>query len=117
MPPHKGIKTVAASAANVEQLSAVCSGAERVFCCIGVEYTRWLEEWPPIFEGVLAACKSSGAALVWFDNMYCYGPQSEPLKETTKLTKYGRKPALRAGLVARLEEYSSNGGTMVRRPQ
>ena len=94
-------------------MTAACAEAERVFCCVGVDYTKWLDEWPLIIGGVLAGCRSSGAALIWLDNLYCYGPQTEPLKEDMPLTTYGRKPALRARMVRQLYEFRAEGGKMV----
>ena len=34
--------------------------------------------------------------MVFIDNLYMYGPQTEPLVETMPLTTYGVKPAARS---------------------
>ena len=41
------------------------------------------------------ACAAEGARLVFFDNLYMYGPQTAPLSETTPLQPVGVKPAAR----------------------
>ncbi len=44
----------------------------------------------------VAACKATGARMVFIDNLYMYGPQTEPLVETMPLTDTGWKPAARS---------------------
>ena len=44
-------------AAHTHTVTAVCAEAERVFCCVGVDYTKWLDEWPLIIGGGLAGCR------------------------------------------------------------
>jgi nucleoside-diphosphate-sugar epimerase len=44
----------------------------------------------------VAACRKTGARMVFMDNLYMYGPQTTPLIETMALSGYGLKPAARA---------------------
>jgi nucleoside-diphosphate-sugar epimerase len=74
-----------------------------VYSAIGVEYTRWVEAWPPIVRSLIEGVGRAGTKLVFADNLYAYGPQSRPLVETTPYTAFGKKPALRAGLARELE--------------
>ena len=56
----------------------------------------WRESWPKIMTNFVEACEASGARLVFFDNLYMYGPCTAPMKETNPLTSYGVKPAARS---------------------
>ncbi len=47
---------------------------------------------------LLSACEKAKARFIFADNLYMYGPQTEPLVEDMPLTDYGRKPKLRAGI-------------------
>lgn len=89
-----GVEIVSADMGRRADAERVCQDASHVYCCIGVDYIRWLELWPPIIEAVLAAARDR--TLIMGDNLYSYGPQRVPLTEDLPLTGYGRKPALRA---------------------
>lgn len=49
-------------------------------------------------ENVLAAAAEVKARIVFVDNLYMYGPQTEPLRETMALQDYGAKPAVRTAI-------------------
>ena len=54
--------------------------------------------WPQAMANVLAACGASGARLVFIDNLYQLGPQSEPRREDMALSDSGDKPAILAAV-------------------
>ena len=94
-------------AGDVRDVAAACrlaSGAEVIYGCMGIPYALWVDLWPGIIEGLLAAAESSGARLVFADNLYCYGAQNRPLTEDLPLTSYGRKPTLRAKMTRTMLE-------------
>lgn len=64
---------------------------------------------PPMMTGMLAGAESAGAKFVFMDNLYMYGPQTEPLREDLPLTTYGRKPATRAELTRMWREAHDAG--------
>ena len=84
-----------------------------VYGCLGVDYTRWPEFWPPIVEGLLAGTAAAGARLVFADNLYSYGPHDGPLTEDLPLTSYGKKPALRAKMTDQFLESHAQGRVRV----
>lgn len=94
-------------------MTALLRGASRCFGTIGVEYTKWPALFPPIIDSLLAACKATRTPLIWSDNLYMYGPQSEPLREDMPLTTYGRKPALRARIARQMQEHHDAGHSPV----
>lgn len=112
-PVRAGVSSNKVDASDVEALTALLRGAHRCFATIGVEYTKWPELFPPIIVSLLAACKATSTPLVWCDNLYMYGPQSEPLREDMPLTTYGRKPAIRAQIARQMQEHHDAGHSPV----
>jgi nucleoside-diphosphate-sugar epimerase len=113
----EGVEIVAGDLADAEAAKRLAEGAQTVFCCVGVDYTRWPDVWPALVRGLIAAAASSGARLVFADNLYAYGPVDGPLREGLPPTTYGRKPALRARLASELLEAHASGrvrATLVR---
>ncbi len=73
-------------------------GSEQIVVAIGFPYVGkfWREAWPKAIANFVAACETTGARMVFIDNLYMYGPQTAPLVETMPLTSYGLKPAARS---------------------
>ena len=57
-------------AADAEAVAALLQGAARVFVTIGVDYPKWPTVFPPIIDGVLAACKATKTPLIFCDNVF-----------------------------------------------
>ena len=76
---------------------AVRSSAQFVVT-IGFPYSGvlWRDVWPSAISNFVAACKATGARMVFMDSLYMYGPQTTPLTETMALSYYGLKPAARS---------------------
>lgn len=85
--------------ADAERL---CRGATVIYACFGAPHQQWPEVFPAMARGVLWAATRSSARLVFADNLYAYGPQTQPLVETLASTVHGRKPRLRAEIAERL---------------
>jgi len=102
-----GTEIVAADARDPEAMKRLCSDAEVVYLTVGLPYADWSRDFPLVVEGVLAGAR--GKRLVFADNLYAYGPQTEPLVETMPFTSAGKKPALRAELDRRLLKAHQNG--------
>ena len=96
-----GVEILAGDAADRETMVRAATGADVIHGCVGVDFTRWRELWPPIVEGLLAGAAASGAPLLFADNLYACGPQEQPLREDLPGTTFGSKPALRARMAAR----------------
>lgn len=111
----EGVEVVAGDASDRETAPRLAKGAAVVYSTVGIEYQyqRWVEQWPPIIDGLLDAAEAAGARLVFADNLYCYGPQMIPLREDLPMTVYGKKPALRARLARRLFEAHRAGRVQV----
>jgi nucleoside-diphosphate-sugar epimerase len=108
-----GVQVLAADAADAGAVRQACREATVAYCCIGVDYTRFAQLWPPIIYGLLDGLNGTGVPLVFADNLYAYGPQTAPLVETMPDTNYGRKPALRARIARRMLEADAAGRVRV----
>lgn len=54
-------------------------------------YTKWPELFPVLTRSILDAAESSGARLVFSDNLYAYRPVDGPLREDLPAMAQGRK--------------------------
>lgn len=79
-------------------VQAAIAGARQVVLAVGLAYSGklWLDAWPRLMSHVLVACAREKARLVFFDNLYMYGPQNRPLTEDMPLSDFGRKPKARS---------------------
>jgi nucleoside-diphosphate-sugar epimerase len=105
----EGVEHLNATLEHSESAVEACRDAGVVFCCVGLDYTSWPERWPPLFGSILGGAQTAGARFVFMDNLYMYGPQTEPLREDMPLTDYGRKPKVRADLTRTWREAHDAG--------
>lgn len=96
-PVPDDVEVVGGDAADPQFTIAVTQGARVVYQTLNPPYSRWLEEFPALQAGVLAAAEASGARLVSMENVYMYGrPAGHPLTETRAYAAHTRKGKLRA---------------------
>jgi len=93
-----GCSFQAADSTDRDATVQACAGVDTVICALGFPYDSavWRRVWPQAIANLIEGCAASGARLVFADNLYLYGAQTNPLTEDMPLTTYGRKPALRA---------------------
>lgn len=88
----------------LEVLNAV-RGSTVVFLCAGIKYSvqDWRRDWPVIMRNTLEACISTGAKLVFFDNMYALDPsQVGHLTEETPMNPTSEKGKVRKQILEML---------------
>lgn len=109
--PLAGAETVAADAGNYEQLLKAVEGSSVVYLLVGLKYDVrvWKDAWPRIMTNVINACKETGAALVFFDNVYMYGAVEGPMTEETPFHPASRKGHLRAAIAEQLLQTMQSG--------
>jgi nucleoside-diphosphate-sugar epimerase len=98
----EGAQGVAAGASDPAQAARVAAGAAVIHHCASPPYTRWPELFPALTSSILGAAESSGAKLVFADNLYAYGPVDGPLREDLPAAARGRKGRIRAEMAAQL---------------
>lgn len=93
-----------------EQTLTAVQGADVVYHCANVLYTKWLKEFPIINNNILAAVKEVGANLVFADNLYMYGEmQDDKISEEHPLNAKGKKGKLRVHLAKQILDSHSKG--------
>jgi nucleoside-diphosphate-sugar epimerase len=112
--PH-GVRFRACDVLDREAVVRAVAGARQVVVAIGFPYVGevWRKSWPPAMQNVIAACAAIDARIVFVDNLYMYGPQTEPLREDMRLTSYGVKPAVRAEVTRIWTQASAAGRVRV----
>lgn len=95
-----GVRFVPCDVLDAASLRGAIAGASQVVASFGFTYDGavWQEAWPRAMSNMLDVCAAARARLVFFDNLYMYGPQQEPLTEETPLSDYGRKPSVRSAV-------------------
>src|SRR5262245_11696123 len=98
----RGVERSAADASDENQAVTVAQGAQVIYHAVGADYGRWAELLPPIMTGLIHAASSTGARLVYADNLYAYGPVDGSLTEDLPAAATGPNGRLRAELANRL---------------
>jgi nucleoside-diphosphate-sugar epimerase len=104
---------VGADLKDYRQLLAAAQGAAVIYMCAGLRYdTRvWAQEWPLIMQHLIDVTKATGARLIFFDNVYMYGPVAGPMTEASPYAPTSKKGEIRAR-VARLLEAEMQAGNL-----
>jgi nucleoside-diphosphate-sugar epimerase len=94
----KGATFAPVDALDRDAVIKVVRGSGQFVVTIGFAYSGalWRDVWPKAISNFVAACKATGARMVFVDNLYMYGPQTRPLIETMTLSYHGLKPAARS---------------------
>jgi nucleoside-diphosphate-sugar epimerase len=93
-----GAEYVACDILDPENVRRAVEGASRVLLAVGFPYDSrvWRSVWPKAMNNVVEACALVDARVVFIDNLYQLGPQSEPRTEDMALTTVGEKPVILA---------------------
>jgi nucleoside-diphosphate-sugar epimerase len=97
-----GAQGMAADASDRAQAARAAAGASVIYHCASPPYTQWPELFPALTGSILGAAESSGAKLVFADNLYAYGPVDGPLREDLPAAARGPKGRVRAQMAADL---------------
>lgn len=102
--PMPGAEVLPADVTDRDQTLRAIAGSSVVYLCVGLKYDYgiWRKQWPRIFDNTIAACKETGARLLFFDNVYMYGRTDGPMTEETPYDPSSRKGDLRARLATQL---------------
>jgi nucleoside-diphosphate-sugar epimerase len=109
----EGAEGAAADAADAAEAAAAARGAGVVYHCVNPGYTRWPELLPTVSRSILRAAESSGAKLVFADNLYAYGPVEGPLREDLPTAAAGPKGRTRVEVAAEMLTAHQDGRARV----
>lgn len=103
---HDTDELVSADLTDPEAALRAVTGSETVYLTVGLppDSALWEQKFPVIMRNVIAACESTGARLVFFDNTYMYPGTPEPQTEQTAFAPGGRKGRVRAQIATVLLE-------------
>ena len=97
------VEVIRGDAADPQFTIDVSRGAQVIYQTLNPPYSRWVEEFPALQAGVLAAAEAHGARLVSMENVYMYGrPAGRPLTETRDYAAHTKKGELRARMATEL---------------
>jgi NADPH:quinone reductase-like Zn-dependent oxidoreductase/nucleoside-diphosphate-sugar epimerase len=97
------VEVVGGNAADPQFTVEVTRGAQVMYQTMNPPYERWVEEFPALQAGVLAAAETHGARLVSMENVYMYGrPAGRPLTESRDYAAQTKKGKLRGQMATEL---------------
>ena len=108
LPETAGI--VSGDALDPESAASAVRGAEVVYDCVNVRYSKWTEMLPSIRSNVMAAARKASALLVYPDTVHAYGPlQRTPATEEHPRAALSKKGMLRAEIEKNLLDADRRG--------
>ena len=88
--------------------------ASHLYLTLGLPYqtTVWERDWPHVMRHAIDAALAHGARLVWFDNVYAYGPLPlrVPMRENHPIAPPSHKGRVRAQLLQMLRNAGDRQG-------
>ncbi len=99
-----GVESVSADLCDASQTLEALKGSSIVYLLVGLEYDykTWAKIWPIVMTNTINACKSAGAKLIFFDNVYMYGKVDGWMTEETAFNPCSKKGIIRASIVNQL---------------
>lgn len=103
---------VKANLLRAAEVDDAVKGSDICYLVAGITYKAaiWERDWPVIMKNVIAACKTHGCRLVFFDNMYAYDPNAVGLlTEDSPIRPKSRKGRVRAEIARLIMEEIERG--------
>ncbi len=104
-----GVERVRADSTDPEAARRAMTGAAIVYHAASAPYHRWPELLPPLMGGVIAGAASTGARVVYADNLYAYGRVDGQLTEELASRATGPNGRVRAALADQLMDADAAG--------
>jgi nucleoside-diphosphate-sugar epimerase len=106
-----GEERLAADMLDGRAVNRAVEGSAAVYLTLGLPYDSraWKAQWPAIMGNVMSACREAGVRLVFFDNVYMYGPVEGWMTEQTPMRPVSQKGRVRAALAQKLLEEAGAG--------
>jgi nucleoside-diphosphate-sugar epimerase len=98
----EGVEVFRANVTEPDQGKLACDGAAVVYHCANPPYAKWPELHPPLMQAVIDGASSTGAKLIFGDNLYAYGPVDGPLTEGLPQAATGPNGRTRARIAEEL---------------
>lgn len=96
-------KTFSGDVMNESHLSEAVKGVDLVFHSINIPYEKWNPSLFHILDAILTECKKHKKPLIYVDNIYSYGRQTELVKETASKNPHTKKGNIRVQLQSKIQ--------------
>lgn len=93
--PAAGAQSLPLDASDATAFSRAAEGASTIFLCTNPPYTKWADDWPPVFEAAVTAASATGARLITMGNLYPYGSPTGLMTERSPETTTEKKGQIR----------------------
>lgn len=114
LPGSSDMPYVRLDALDSAAFQAVAAGASHLYLTLGLPYNSevWERDWPRVMQNAIDAALTHGARLIWFDNLYAYGPVplQMPIREDHPVEPTSRKGKVRAALLRMLRQAGEQQG-------
>jgi nucleoside-diphosphate-sugar epimerase len=89
---------------NYEEILSAAKGSTVIYLVAGLVYDKdiWQAQWPVIMQNVINVTKTTGARLIFFDNVYMYGLVNGSMTEDTPYKPSSVKGGIRASIAEML---------------
>ncbi|MDF1567785.1 MAG: hypothetical protein P1P77_07165 [Spirochaetaceae bacterium] len=106
-----GTKAIAADALNYHDLLKALPEGSAVYVLVGLPYQRsvWRAQWPLLIKNIIQICAERRAFLLFFDNVYMYGPVNGAMTETAPHRPTSEKGKVRSQVADALLDAFSSG--------
>ena len=106
-----GAESVRADLLDPVSVQHAVDEGSTVYLLAGLAYRTaiWQAQWPRIMRNTIDAVASRGARLIFFDNVYMYGPVDGVMTEETPIQPASRKGEVRARIASDLLDAARSG--------
>ncbi len=96
---------------NLAELTEAVRGSKVAFQLVGLDYNTklWQAQWPIVMQNTIKACAETGVPLIFFDNVYMYGPVEGKMTEETPFHPSSKKGQVRAQIATMLLDAVKRG--------
>jgi nucleoside-diphosphate-sugar epimerase len=107
-----GVASVTADLLHRSDLMRALTGTQVAYLTAGLPYSSrvWAQQWPIILRNAIDAAVANGTHLIYFDNVYAYGPVDGPMTERSAIAAVSRKGRVRAAALAALDSAAADRG-------
>jgi nucleoside-diphosphate-sugar epimerase len=103
------IEVVRGDISNPDRMTTICQGASVIYHCANAPYPEWRKALPPMMDAVIRAAETSGAKVVYGDNLYMYGQVSGLITPDLPDRATGKKGLVRSKIAAQLMDAHRSG--------
>lgn len=89
---------ICGNALNINDVLKAVKGKKYIYITIGLKYDHkiWEKQWPIIIDHIITAAKKENSKIIFFDNVYIYGPQlAVPITEMHEISPISKKGKVR----------------------